>query len=560
MKVSLAWLKELVDYKLAPQQLADKLSLTSIGVKELTSNYLELDLTYNRGDLLSLRGVAQEIAATTESSLSFSKDTSDYPWEGKNLPKTPIKITSEELSAVQCVAKIEDLTVSFSNKDLVKKLEDCGMRSVNNIVDVTNLMMLEFGQPFHAFDAITIEDETIIVRRARQEEEIITLDNKLRKLTTQDIVLADTKNAIDVAGIMGGKSTEVTKSTKTILLSASLFNPVMLQKTARRLGLHSEASKRFQHGLTKTNLLQALAGAIRMYESLGGKLTAVSLVGDFEEKLVNVRLTKKRLVELLGLEISADFIVAALKKLQFKVEEDGRKEWLITPPYFRLDISLEEDLIEEVLRIYGYGKIKGQPLADETPQKLDQAFHNFIYDLKVACKDLGLTEVQTYSFYSTAVIDALGWSNEKDKYLVKIANPISTETQILRQSIWPNLLEVVGKNMRKGYKDIAIFEIGKAFNNLGGTPAENYRLAIALYNGSDNPLQELYQIAQDLSLNAKGVKLKQTAPPSVATHLFHPTRHIGGLAEVHLRVLNKLGIEKRVAILEIELEGHSDSN
>ena len=564
MKVSLSWLKELVDHKLSPNQLADKLSLTSIGVKELTGDYLELDLTYNRGDLLSLRGVARELAAVTNSQVLFSAaDPSNYLRLRQNLPKTPVAIADEKLSAVQCVAKIEGLSVEPSNKKWIKKLTDSGMRSVNNLVDVTNLIMLEYGQPFHAFDGQKVQDETIMVRAARQNEEIMTLDNKLRKLTPQDIVLADTQVAIDVAGIMGGKDTEVTDSTTTILLSASLFNPVMLRKTAQRLGLHSEASRRFLHGLSKLNLLQAVVAAIKMYESLGGKLTAINLVGNFEDRQKSVRLTAKRLNSLLGTAIDPNFVVSALQNLRFKVNQKIAGEWMVNPPYFRLDISQEEDLVEEVARMLGFDKIKGQKLKDETAEKLDDSLYNFIYNLKTALKEAGLTEVQTYSFYSTNVLNNFDW--DKDN-LVRISNPISSETEYLREDLWPNLLEVVGKNMRRGYRDIAIFEIGKAYlKKKSSLPDEKYFLAIALMNGSDNPIQELYQIYQRIkSKLGKGIKEKVGLPDKEEYHrLFHPTRFIafslsgkdiGGIAEIHPRIVNKFGIEKRVAVLEIDLE------
>lgn len=547
MKVSISWLKELVDYKLTAQELADKLSLTSIGVNQLTENYLELDLTYNRGDLLSLRGVAREIAAVTGSKLLFSSP--NLP--DRDLPKTPIEIKDKQYSLVQCVTKIEGLKVGPSNPNWVKKLTDSGMRSVNNLVDVTNLLMLEFGQPFHAFDAYKVRDETIIVRAADKDEQIITLDNKLRNLTPQDIVLADTKGAIDVAGIMGGKDTEVTESTKIILLSASLFNPVMLRGTSKRLGLYSEASKRFLHGLTKKNLLQALASAIKMYQDLGGKLTALNLVGDLEDKPKKITLTQKRINSLLGIKIGPELVEEYLKKLGFSLATQGLalRAWEVTVPYWRLDIEIEEDLIEEVARMYGYDKIAGQPLKEEIAQKLNQSFYNFIYDLKVSLKDTGLTEVQTYSFYSTDIINALGLDNQKEK-LVKVANPISSETEYLRQNIWPNLLEVIGRNLRKGYKDIGIFEIGKAFNiGSDGKPTENYRLAIALSNETNNPFEELVSIKKELGLTDALV---------FEEGLFHPKRQAGNLAEVHLRVLNKLGMEKRVAVLEIELESHGN--
>jgi len=569
MIVSLNWLKELVEYKLNPQDLANKLSLISIGVKELTENCLELDLTYNRGDLLSLRGVAREIAAITSSKLLFSApDPSCYQWTNQTLHKTPVEIEDEKLSSVQCIAKIEGLIVEPSNPGWVKKLEDSGIRSVNNLVDVTNLMMLEFGQPFHAFDAKFISDETIIVRRAKNGEEITTLDNKLRKLTSQDIVLADTKGAVDVGGIMGGKDTEIKESTHTILLSASTFNSVMVRKTSKKLGLYSEASKRFQHGLTKTNLLAALAAAIKMYESLGGKLVAVNIVGDLEEKPKTVKLTQKKLNDLLGISIDPEFILSSLEKLGFKVlASQGLtlRAWEVKVPYWRLDINIEEDLIEEVARIYGYDKIEGKPLDDKLPEKLDESLPDFIYKLKKACKDIGLIEVQSYPFYSTNVLTALAFTDEYRKYLIKIANPISLETEYLRINIWPNLVEVVGKNLRRGHNDIAIFEIGKSYHKsyVGKEiPEEGYVLSIALCNRTNNPLAELYKIAENLCVHLRGVELKVGKPSKVVTDLFHPNRFvhiekdgkpIGGMAEVHLRVLNKLGIEKRVAVLEIEI-------
>lgn len=566
MKVSLSWLKELVDFDLSVEDLANKLSLISIGVKQQTEGYLELDLTYNRGDLLSLRGVAYEVSALTEAPLRFLAETpEDFVWVGKDSGKTPIEIEEPSLSQVQCIAKIEGLKVEPSPKEWVKKLEDCGMRSVNNIADITNLMMLEFGQPFHAFDAKTVSDETIIVRRAKKDEEIKTLDNKIRKLTSEDIVLADTKGPLDVGGVMGGKDTEIKDSTTTILLSASMFNPIMVRKTSKRLGLYSEASKRFQHGLSSMRLLQALNQAIRMYQQMGGKLTAINMVGDFNQPKKTINLSIKKTNDLLGINLDQEAIIECLKKLNFTVRKTAEDTLEVTAPYFRLDINIQEDVIEEVARIYGYDKIEGKPLGGVEPDKLNQALQEYIQSLKEDSKEAGLTEVQTYSFYSTRVLDALGFDeNNKDK-IIRIANPISKETEVLREFIWPNLIEVVARNIKEGFKDIAVFEIGKVyFPQIGQLPQESYRLAIALMNNTDNPIEELISIFQNLRLHPKGVNLKSGEMMKELETVFHPKRYasieaegkqIGGLAEVHPRFLSKLGVSKRVAILEIALEG-----
>lgn len=570
MKVSISWLKELVDLNIPVEKLVNILPLKSISTKEVTDEFIELDMKgYNRTDLLSLRGVAREVSAITGSSLTFKKpQESEFVWIQDKLPTTPTEVLCEDLSPVQCVAKIENLSFGKSKEIWVKKLESSGMREVNNIADITNLIMLEYGEPLHAFDGQTVNDETIIVRRAKEGEEIITLDHKLRKLTQDDIVLADNTKLLDVAGIMGGENTEIKESTTSILLSASLFNPQMVRKTSQRLGLQSEASKRFYHGLTKKGLIEAFNAAIKMYQELGGKVTAVNIIGNVEDKKRKIKLTKAKLEDLVGVKFSEEQAEEYLKRTGAKLFhlEGG---WEVEVPYWRLDLNIEEDLIEEVARLYGYDKIPSQKVSEsEALQKEDPIFKT-ISNLREKLVSLGLTEVQTYSFYSTDVLNSLGFNSEYRKYLVRIANPISAETEYLRMNLWPNLVEALGKNLRKGFKDIAIFEIGKAFQpNKEGEPQEEYRLSIALSNSTDNPIEELVSLAKKLDFD-----LKQSKPEGIGAtltsssdegklRLFHPKRfvaveksskQIGEVSEVHLRVLDNLGISKRVAVLEISL-------
>jgi phenylalanyl-tRNA synthetase beta chain len=566
MKVSIGWLKELVDLKVPIEELIHLIPMRTIGLKETNQDFLELDMKgYNRADLLALRGVAYEVAAITDSPVKFSEPKeSDYIWVEQSLPSTPVTI-DEEIASVQVVAKIEGLKFDKSKDEWVKKLSDSGMRPVNNIADVTNLVMLEYGHPLHSFDAETVKDQTINVRRAKVDEKVTTLDGKVRELTTEDIVLADTEKALDVAGIMGSKETEVSEKTTSILLSASIFDPKMIRRTSQKLGLSSEASKRFYHGLTKKRLLQSVDAAIRMYQELGGKLTSLTITGDTEDQARKTTLRLAKINSLIGVELTSKEVADFLTKLHFNLEKldpdttEAGESWVVTSPYWRLDINIEEDLIEEVARIYGYERIQAKELVGVLPKESDQRLFKLIYSLKTTLRDLGLTEVQTYSFYSTKVLEALGFNYENKKILVKVKNPISSETEYLKENGWANLVEVVDKNLRQGFDDIAIFEIGKIYYyNKEGKVDEKYSLSIALMNGTDNPLAELNAIFTKLNekLNL-GVEVSDS---NAQINLFHPNRFIqlrfkgdpvGGQAEVHKRVLDKIGINKRVAVLEV---------
>lgn len=540
MKISIDWLKELVDLKVPVEELVRLLPLRTIGLKEVTKDYIELDMKgYNRADLLSLRGVAYEVGAITNSKIKFEGEKVSFP----NLPK--VEVSADRLSPVYCIAKIENLKVEASYDSWVKKLNDSGIRSINNVADVTNLIMMEYGQPMHAFDAAQVFDETIIVRTAKNGEKLITLDNKEGVLSEEDLLITDPKKALGLAGVMGGKNSEVSDNTTTILLEAAIFDPVTLRKTATRLGFISEASKRFYHGLTKKRLFQALSKAIKMYEKLGGKLTALTIVDNIEEeKITTVNLTQTKTNSLIGVDVPAQEIEDYLQKLNFTLTLASQgptlRAWEVKVPYFRLDVTIEEDLIEEVARMYGYENIPSKSLSTNIPKNIENPIFDLLQRLKLALTDLGLTEVQTYSYYSTRTINDLRLTIND---LIKIANPISAETEYMRNYIWPNLVGVTAKSINHGSKDVAIFEIGKIYYKNGkGEAAEKYSLAIALMNGTDNPLAELHEIQKKLNLKKEELENSE---------YFHPNRIIDTAAEVHKRITDKFGISQRVAILEI---------
>lgn len=565
MKVALAWLKELVKFNSSTEDLAQLLnSKIQGGVKEVTENYIELDLKgYNRADLLSLRGVAYEVAAISDSEATFKEPAeSDFSWNKQSYPQTSVKVEAEENCPLYCIAKIEGLKVGPSSPEWVKKLADSGMRSVNNVADVTNLVMLEYGQPTHAFDADKVSDQTLLVRMANTGEELVTLDNKKRVLEPTDMVIADPEKAVGLAGVMGGKDSEVSDSTTTILLEAAIFNPSTIRKTAGRLSLPSEASKRFQHGLTKERLLQAVEAAIKMYESLGGKLKAITIIDKSKEEQSQIDVSQDKVRSLIGAEIKPEVVESYLKKLHFQVlasQDQVLRGWRVVPPYWRLDVDIEADVIEEVARIFGYENILPQKLGGQIPEKIDQSLFEFISKLKHVLVDLGLDEIQTYSFFSTQVLKNFQVPPER---VIKVANPMSKETEYLRVRIAPNLVEKVAENL-KSFSEIGIFEIGKIYLPTESGPEEKYVLSMALANNTTNPVQKLHSIWQKV-VTELGLEVSQEEGERDEREklVFHPTRllHLtskglvlGALGEIHPRIINRFGTEKRIAILEIDL-------
>ncbi len=570
MKVPIKWLEdEFVKPQVPIDNYVNDLSYKTIGIKEVTPDHFELDMKgYNRADLLSLRGVAYEISALNESPVLFEEEK-EYIWEKDNYPNLKIDIQTP-LVPVYALAKIDNLKVTPSKTEDLEKLQAAGFRGVNNLVDITNLVMLEYGQPLHAFSAEKVNNEHIIVRETSTAEKITTLDHKKRILEKGDIVIADQMKVLGIAGVMGGEESEITQSTTSILLEAAIFDPVHLRKTSNRLGLHSEASKRFYHGLTKRRLMQALNSAIKRYLSLGGKLTQISLYDHLDEQENIIELNLSHVRTLIGVHISDEKIENFLTRLRFDVKKTKPEVWEIKVPYFRLDILREEDLIEEIARLFDYRNIIGNGANiinfDQTkintlkdPNSKEDVDHEFLYNLKQALAEEGLIEIQTYHFFSSDVINHFSWDRN---HLVKISNPISKETKYLREDIWPNLLEIAAKNLK--FRDrISIFEIGKTYLSQRFLPVERYHVSLLLTDSSSEPMERLFElfkkVAKKMNLN---FEFKSETPKNYPLEYFHPVKSMlltlndkksGFIAEIHPRQTDKFHVNKRVAVLELEI-------
>ncbi|MDA8234417.1 MAG: phenylalanine--tRNA ligase subunit beta [Clostridia bacterium] len=441
---------------------------------------LELELTPNRADCLSMVGVAQEVAAVL--GVEFHPPMIEVKETEDNIEGLArVDIVDTDLCKRYVARIFRNVKTAPSPQWMQQRLRAAGMRPISNIVDITNYVMLEMGQPLHAFDYDTLGGQQIIVRRAVPGEELVTLDNSVRKLEPEMLVIADAKAPVGLAGVMGGLDSEVTDETKTILLESAYFDGACIRRTSRKLGLGSEASKRFEKGIDLGGCVRAADRAAQLMVELGaGEIVRGVIdicVTSVEDKVINLSLERVGLI--LGIEIPKDNVVNILKGLGFGVEDQGA-QLVVKVPTRRNDITLEEDLVEEVARLYGYNNIPTTLPDGPTTQgarTYGQQVHDLIRKTILSC---GLTEVLTLSFSNQKLLDNLRIpQDDSQRRAVVLQNPLSEEQNMLRTTLIPGLLEVTARNFARRVKDIAIFELGNTFEPTteGKLPVEHLTLA-----------------------------------------------------------------------------------
>jgi len=424
-----------------------------------------LEITPNRGDCLSHIGIARELAAILGKSLR--RPPLDLKMSLKRIVES---LTVEIEDTNDCpryyARMLANVKIAPSPKWLQDRLLACGATPINNIVDVTNYIMLDLGQPLHAFDADKIAGKRIVVRRAKNREKITTLDGEKRQLSSENLVIADEKHPLAIAGIMGSFDSQITPETKNIIIEAAEFNPRVIRRASKLLNLTTEASYRFERGIDSGGIQYAIdkAGKL-MKETAGGELySGIVKAGEVALHLYDDEIEYKKINNLIGLNLKDQEIDHILKSLGFLIE-DGH----FIVPSWRHDIECWQDIAEEIGRIYGYEKIKQIPLPkSKEPNKSFYYFKEYLKDILV---DLGFTEVYNYSFLSASDLSILA---DKEKDLLEVKNPIQPENKYLRNSLVPGILKSIAKN--SSFDDILIFEIGNVFTR----SREKTNLAIAV--------------------------------------------------------------------------------
>ncbi|MDI6602808.1 MAG: phenylalanine--tRNA ligase subunit beta [Patescibacteria group bacterium] len=593
MVFSYNWLQSFFKKRLPnPQKLAELLTMHSFEVSEVKKIgkdwILDIDVLPNRAsDCFSHLGIAREISAITGLSYQNPSLIIREDKELKTKDFVSVEVKSRQACPRYTARVITEVKVGFSPKWIRERLQICGLRPINNVVDIANYVMLETGQPLHAFDLEKLEStnpkseiqnpkqisnpkpqiKKIIVRFAKEGEKIVTLDEEKYDLEKNILVIADTKKPIAIAGIKGGLSAKIDLKTKVVVLESANFNSRVIRRGSKSIDLKTDASWRFEHGLDPNLTELAINRAAYLIQEITGGRVALGLVDVYPQKVLpkQIKLDLNYAKSLLGIEIPKTEILKILKKLEFKIA-GGRPlqsaggdplQIEVQVPTFRLDISLPEDLIEEIGRIYGYQKIPARfPLALLQPPKrnLDIFWEDRAKDI---LKEIGFSEVYNYSFISEKGREIFQYKNTE---LVEIVNPISSDFQYLRPSLIPNLLKNIEKNQRN-FGEIKIFELGKIFKK----DCKEKRALSGVITGE--AFYELKGVV-DLLLNKLGISNiwydeYQPTPEESKFSLWHPKKcaeikvnheEIGFLGEISPRILDNLKIGTKVTVFDIDFE------
>jgi phenylalanyl-tRNA synthetase beta chain len=489
MKVPLSWLKEYVDFEADARTLAERLTLAGVEVENIEKSgtdktgkpeyVLNLEITPNRPDLLGIIGIARETAALFGTKLKVSPVKLQESSTGIN--DYASVLVEDKTGCPRYTARVlTNVKVGNSPSWLSRRLELAGIGIINNIVDITNYVMLECGQPLHAFDLNLLAERKIIVRRARNAEIITTLDGIKRNLTREMLVIADASRPVAIAGVMGGTDTGIQSNTTTVLLESAYFQPALIRRTSKTLELTSDSSYRFERGVDINFGDYASQRACAMMAEIASAQPAHGVIDIFPAKPEKRKITCRysRTSDLLGIEIPPERILSIFKSLELAVVKEEKDKCLVCPPAFRPDLEIEADLIEEVARIHGFDKIPVRdPYGRVAASTGDRPIRALLHCRNILAA-LGLREIVNYSFVSEKLLNTFDAALAGQRII--IPRPVSADHSILRDSLLPQMVDTLGRNKSRQAEEAALFEIGRIFRKASAPYHEETRVAVGL--------------------------------------------------------------------------------
>jgi phenylalanyl-tRNA synthetase beta chain len=543
---------------------------------------LDVEVTSNRPDCLSLLGIAHELAAATGTQVTAP--ALDYASDGPAISESlKVVIENPELCSRYLATVVRGVKVGPSPQWMQARLVAAGLHPINNVVDVTNYVMLEYGQPLHAFDLQNVRQGTIVVRAAREKEKFTTLDGEEYELQPPMLLIADPERGIALAGIMGGANSEMAKATTDVLLESATFNGINTRRTTQRLKLRTEASTRFEKTLNPEMAMRALQRATGLILETAGGTADQSVAEAFPgtREIPPVAMRRQRLQDLMGAEFSYDQITQVLEALGFALEPEPGSDpkdpevVLATPPYWRSDVSIEEDVIEEVVRILGYDSVQGEPLSGRLPNYEPNPTRDIrerIKDLLVTC---GLQETISYSLVSATVLAEAESPIKSEGAPLRLANPMSREQEYLRTTFRSSVLHKLSSGLRLPPNRLGVFEAGSVYlPRLEDLPEERQVIFSAMAGPRGDSLWNKGAEPLDF-FDAKGIVLEMMDHLGLETTvergddpMFHPGRSahikvhgrtVGTLGELHPSAVVRFGLPvKPIACFEIDLDALLD--
>jgi phenylalanyl-tRNA synthetase beta chain len=531
-----------------------------------------LEVTPNRPDCLGMTGLAREIAATTGS--PFHLPEAAYTETTEPIKdKVTVEIQDPDLCPRYCASLITGIKIAESPEWMKKRLLSYGMHPINNIVDITNFVMLEYGQPLHAFDYEKIQGKEIIVRRAKSGEKITSLDGIERALTHEMLVIADKERAVAVAGIMGGANSEVTESTTSILLESASFKPTSIHFTGRTLGMPSEACARFERGISAELTMPALKRATQLMVDLGGGQAVKGMIDVYPGKIEHkpIRITTAEFKRTMGMEYTLEQIVTSLTALGFICQADKAAAWVIVrAPYWRSDINIKEDVIEEVARIQGYEQIPTTLLPQAIPQQRPAPITALKRRVRNMMVGYGFQELVSFSLTNMDVLVKLSPESHKPEPLpLHLANPASTEQEYLRPTLRAGLLSALTLNKAFSDEGLRLFELGKVYLNRDGNLPEEPDMLCGVMCGprSERWWQGAAEVmdffdakgAVEGLLNQTGVTAKfeksadESLHPANQAAIVVDGKQLGVMGELHPSVKEHFELTQTVYLFEINV-------
>ncbi len=537
-----------------------------VDVLNLREDIIEFEITSNRPDCFSIEGLGRETAVSLGKQFKNPRKNLDSINVEKvsEIEGLKVEIQDPDLCYRYIGRVIENVKIEPSPEWMQRRLRACGVRAINNIVDITNYVMLELGQPMHAFDINSIDGKHIIVRRAKENEEIITLDGEKRVLNPENLVIADEVKPVAIAGVMGGENSEIESTTKTVVFESAVFNGASVRLTAKSVGLRTEASSRYEKGLSAENAIRAINRAVELAEEIGA--------GNAVNKCIDVYPTKQkenviefvpgRINALLGTNITREEMIKIFESLEIKVEGDK-----VVAPYFRPDLEQLADIAEEVLRIYGYDKLETTYVDAQSTLGIKNKKQRLEDNLRKTLVTKGYSEVCTYAFINQKDLEKCNISSDNELFnTIKIKNKLSEDYTMMRTTTLPSMMQTIATNFAKKNKDVNLFEIARVYNDekhnieKGEIPEEPTILSIALY-GENEDFYTLKAIIENVLevANLKRYEIEretqdETMHPGRTANIMIGKDTIATFGEVHPIVCQNYGVKTKVYYAKINID------